>query len=191
MVKGVARCEIPKYLKNMGYLATRPTINGDQLPFVRGLTADGLCHSLRIQRFPAIWGLMKRTFILMAALGLMLTPAALAQGKDRGRDHGGDRAGQATDWDAGPLAQVQEPTWGDQFSPGQARDAVKQGRTVPLSKIFQTLKREYGGYQLGADLYSQESGGAVYEIDWLTDDGRKVHVTVDAQTGAIIDRRGS
>ena len=45
-------------------------------------------------------------------------------------------------------------------------------------------------YQLGADLYAQGSGAAVYEIDWLTDDGRKVHVTVDAQTGAIISRRG-
>ena len=107
---------------------------------------------------------MKRTLYLFAALGLMLAPGALAQGQDR--------------------------DWGNQFSPGEAREAVKEGRTVPLSRIFQTLKREYGGYQLGADLYSQDSGGAVYEIDWLTDDGRKVHVKVDAQTGAIIDRRG-
>jgi len=135
---------------------------------------------------------MKRTLALLAALGLMLTPAALAQGKDRGRDHDREpeRSAGWPGWSVGPLAQAQGQEWGDQFSPGQARDAVKQGRTVPLSKIFQSLKREYGGYQLGADLYSQESGGAVYEIDWLTDDGRKVHVTVDAQTGAIIGRRG-
>jgi len=105
---------------------------------------------------------MKRTLALLAVSGLMLSPAALAQ--DQG--------------------------WGNQFSPGEAREAVKEGRTVPLSKIFQTLKGEYGGYQLGADLYSQESGGAVYEIDWLTEDGRKVQVTVDAQTGAIVSRRG-
>lgn len=127
---------------------------------------------------------MKRTLALAAVLGLMLAPSALAQGQDRGRDR--DRG----DWDRGGLAQGQDQGWGNQFSPGEAREAVKEGRTVPLSKIFQTLKREYGGYQLGADLYSQGSGGAVYEIDWLTDDGRKVHVTVDAQTGAIISRRG-
>lgn len=107
---------------------------------------------------------MKRTLASLAVLGLMLAPSAAAQGRDQ--------------------------DWGNQFSPGEAREAVKEGRTVPLSKIFQSLKREYGGYQLGADLYSQGSGGAVYEIDWLTDDGRKVHVTVDAQTGAIISRRG-
>ena len=130
---------------------------------------------------------MKRTLVLFAAIGLMLTPAAFADGKGKGKDR--DQA-PGLDWSAGPLAQRDEQGWGDQFSAGQARDAVKEGRTVPLSRIFQSLKREYGGYQLGADLYSREGGGAVYEIDWLTDDGRKVHVTVDAQTGAVIDRKG-
>jgi uncharacterized membrane protein YkoI len=131
---------------------------------------------------------MKRTLAFLAALGLMLAPGALAQGKDRDRDR--DRGSERSEWDLGRLAQGQDQGWGNQFSPGEARDARKEGRTVPLSRIFQSLKREYGGYQLGADLYSKESGGAVYEIDWLTDDGRKVHVTVDAQTGAIIGRRG-
>lgn len=127
---------------------------------------------------------MKRTLTLFAVLGLMLAPTALAQGNDR------ERGSERSEWDVGRMAQGQDQSWGNQFSPGEARDARKEGRTVPLSNIFQSLKREYGGYQLGADLYSQESGGAVYEIDWLTDDGRKVHVTVDAQTGAIIARRG-
>jgi uncharacterized membrane protein YkoI len=128
---------------------------------------------------------MKRSLVLLAALGLMLAPAAHAQGKDRERDRA------ETEWSGGgQLAQLQEQGWGNQFSPGQAREAVKEGRTVPLSKIFQTLKREYGGYQLGADLYSRDAGGAVYEIDWLTEDGRKVHVIVDAQTGAVLERRG-
>jgi uncharacterized membrane protein YkoI len=155
-------------------------------PSVRKLTAAELCHSLNVQSLPSIWSLMKRTIALLAALGLMLAPAAFADGKGKDRDRG-----EASEWTYGQLTQGQDQGWGNQFSPGQAREAVKEGRTVPLSKIFQTLKREYGGYQLGADLYSQESGGAVYEIDWLTDDGRKVHVTVDAQTGAIINRRGS
>ena len=101
---------------------------------------------------------MKRTLVLFAAIGLMLTPAAFADGKGKGKDR--DQA-PGLDWSAGPLAQRDEQGWGDQFSPGQARDAVKEGRTVPLSRIFQSLKREYGGYQLGADLYSREGGGAV------------------------------
>lgn len=132
---------------------------------------------------------MKRILVLLSALSLMLAPAAFAQGN--GRDQDRDRNREWSDWGSGQTAQVQDQGWGNQFSPGQARDAVKQGKTVPLSRIFQNLKREYGGYQLGAELYSQESGGAVYEIDWLTEDGRKVHVTVDAQTGAILNRQGS
>ncbi|MBU4568508.1 MAG: PepSY domain-containing protein [Alphaproteobacteria bacterium] len=133
---------------------------------------------------------MNRTIALLAAIGLMLAPAAFADGKGKGNDREPERDTAWSGWTSGDIAQRDERGWGDQFSPGQARDAVKQGRTVPLSRIFQSLKREYGGYQLGADLYSRDSGGAVYEIDWLTDDGRKVHVTVDAETGAVLDRTG-
>ncbi|MEZ5945923.1 MAG: PepSY domain-containing protein [Hyphomonas sp.] len=104
---------------------------------------------------------MKRIAALLLAFGLLGAPAALAQG------------------------------WMNQFSPGQARESVQEGKTVPLSKIFESLKREYGGYQLGADLYRRDDGSAVYEIDWMTGDGRKAHFVVDANTGRILDRRGA
>ena len=65
--------------------------------------------------------------------------------------------------------------WGDSFSPKQARDAVRDGKTVPLSRIFGMLK---------------QGGGAEYHIDWMTEDGRKMRFIVDAQSGAITDRRG-
>lgn len=157
---------------------------------IRPLIAGELHHSLNVQSLASIWSVMKRTLSLLAVVGLMLAPSALAEGKSRDRDQDRERSSERLDWTSGPLAQATEQEWGNQFSPGQARDAVKEGRTVPLSRIFQTLKREYGGYQLGADLYSDESGDAVYEIDWLAEDGRKVHVTVDAQTGSVTGRRG-
>lgn len=128
---------------------------------------------------------MKRSLYLLAAIGLMLAPAAHAQGKGTDRDR--DRAAERSEWTSGPLAQ---DNWGNQFSPGQARDSVREGKTVPLKSIFKMLQGEYGGYQLGADLYARESGGPVYEIDWRTGDGRNIHVTVDAETGAILDRNG-
>ena len=62
---------------------------------------------------------------------------------------------------------------------------------MPLSQIFNKLKQQYGGYQLSADLYDKGNGKSVYEIDWMTKDGRKMHFVVDAQTGAILDRRGA
>ncbi|MBD3771617.1 MAG: PepSY domain-containing protein [Rhodobacterales bacterium] len=104
---------------------------------------------------------MKRIAAFFLALGLIAAPAASAQG------------------------------WANQFSPGQARDSRAQGHTVPLSQIFGKLKQQYGGYQLSADLYDKGNGKSVYEIDWMTKDGRKMHFVVDAQSGAILDRRGA
>lgn len=96
-------------------------------------------------------------------------------------------------------AQSGPPAWGqpaserplqnpfmNQFSPGQAREAVREGRTVPLSVIFSNLKQAHGGYQLGAELYSRGDGTTFYEIDWMTGDGRKAHFRVDAQSGQVI-----
>jgi uncharacterized membrane protein YkoI len=106
---------------------------------------------------------MKRIAAFFLVLGLVAAPAASAQGND----------------------------WMNQFSPGQARDSRNQGHTVPLSQIFNTLKRQYGGYQLSADLYDRGNGKSVYEIDWMTGDGRKMHFVVDAQSGSVLDRRGA
>lgn len=121
-------------------------------------------HSLRVQSWRVIRDLMKRILVTLALSALAVAPGALAQ-------QGGN-------------------PWANQFSPGQAREAVREGKTVPLSKIFQQLKREYGGYQLGAELYSRDDGTTFYEIDWMTEDGRKAHFTVDAQSGSVMNRRG-
>jgi uncharacterized membrane protein YkoI len=106
---------------------------------------------------------MKRIAALFLVLGLVAAPAAMAQGNG----------------------------WMNQFSPGQARDSRNQGHTVPLSQIFNNLKKQYGGYQLSADLYDKGNGKSVYEIDWMTGDGRKMHFVVDAQSGSVLDRRGA
>lgn|GEM_PF-254221 len=79
--------------------------------------------------------------------------------------------------------------WAQTWSSGEAREAVEEGKNVPLSQIFRQLKSEYGGYQLGAELFSRGSG-AEYVIDWMTDDGRKMRFRVDARTGRITSRKG-
>lgn len=127
---------------------------------------------------------MRRTIAFLAACGLLLAPGALAQGK--GRD-----GGPAPEpWTGGSIAQLQDQGWGNKFSPGEARDGVKEGRLIPLNQIIQQLKRQHGGYLGSADLFSKDGGGAVYEIDWYTDDGRLLHLTVDAKTGSVASRRG-
>lgn len=136
---------------------------------------------------------MKRTLVLFAAIGLMLAPAALAQGKDR--DRGRDRSAEWSDWQTGPFVQVQGQgqDWGNQFlpsSPSQARDAVKEGRALSYAKIEDMLKREYGGYLGRADLYEGRDGSAYYDVVWFTKDGRKIDLRIDALSARVIERRG-
>lgn len=80
--------------------------------------------------------------------------------------------------------------WGNSFSPGQARDASQNGDIKPLRDVIQSLKREFGGSYLNAELFSKDGGGAEYRIDWVTDDGRKLRLVVDAQTGRVISSTG-
>ena len=103
---------------------------------------------------------MRRIPALLLALGLLVTPPAFAQ------------------------------DWRNQWSPGQARDSVREGKTVPLSQILETLKRQYGGYHLDSKL-ADRGGNPQYKIDWMTGNGRKMRFTVDARTGAILDRQGA
>ena len=87
---------------------------------------------------------------------------------------------------AGAPAVAQDWNPANSFSPNQARDEVSRGKIVPLKSIFRQLKREYGGYQLGAALFSKPDGGAVYNIEWMSEEGRKMTIVVDAETGRIV-----
>lgn len=77
-----------------------------------------------------------------------------------------------------------------QWSPSEARDARERGQTIPLKDIFKSLKERYGGYQLDANLYSTR-GKLEYHISWMTGDGRKIDLVVDARTGQIRGERGA
>lgn len=75
--------------------------------------------------------------------------------------------------------------WGNSFSADEARDARDKGDVMPLREIFKRLKNRYGGYQVDANLYNRDSG-QVYVIDWMTEKGERIRVTVDAKTGRIL-----
>lgn len=104
---------------------------------------------------------MKRALIGLLAFGLVTAPSlAVAQG------------------------------WGQSFSPGEARDALKKGDIVPLRRIFQRLKSDHGGYQLDAELFSVGNGRYEYRVEWMTKDGRRLRLRFDAQTGRLINSIG-
>lgn len=88
-----------------------------------------------------------------------------------------------------PQALAQQG-WGQSFTPGEARDAVRKGDIVPLKVIFASLKQRFGGYQIDAELFSTGEGRSEYRIDWMTADGRRVRIRVDAVTGRILNTSG-
>lgn len=80
--------------------------------------------------------------------------------------------------------------WGNSFSAGEARNASQNGQIRPLREVIRSLKREFGGSYLNAELFSKEGGGAEYHIDWVTEDGRKLRLIVDAESGRVTRSTG-
>lgn len=111
--------------------------------------------------------MFRRTLIpLMAALvltGVSIAPADAQRGRDRdGRaeqpfQRGGDN----------PFSQWDQP-----------REERMPQREVSLSEVLRDLRMKYGGRHLDA----RKSGGH-YIIAWMTDDGRRLNIRVNATTG--------
>jgi hypothetical protein len=80
------------------------------------------------------------------------------------------------------------PDLGSTFSPGEARDAVQQGRHVPLRDIVAQIESRHPGRMLGARL--DRGQPSIYVIDWLTVDGRKLTIRANAENGAILGVSG-
>jgi len=86
-------------------------------------------------------------------------------------------------------AFAQSP-FGSTFAPDTARDAVREGRQIPLRDIARRIKAQVPGEMLDAELVS-EDGRGVYHIKWITPDGRRIDFTVDASSGTILSQRGA
>jgi hypothetical protein len=80
------------------------------------------------------------------------------------------------------------PDLGQTLSPGEARDAVREGRHVPLRDIIAQIQSRYPGRMLGAEL--ERGQPSIYVIDWLTADGRKLTIRANAENGAILGVTG-
>lgn len=57
-------------------------------------------------------------------------------------------------------------------------ERAREDDEVPLSQVLRDLKRRYGGQHLDA-----RKQGNYYIISWITDDGRRLTLRVNAQTG--------
>jgi hypothetical protein len=68
----------------------------------------------------------------------------------------------------------------------EARQGVRQGRYVPLSRVLPELRRRSPGRQLDAGLEQGWDGRPVYRVRWGAANGRRIDYIIDARTGQVI-----
>jgi len=71
-----------------------------------------------------------------------------------------------------------------QWAPGGEEREEQQRRDVPLSTVIRDLRRQYGGQHLDASKV-----GDRYVIAWVTEEGKRLTIEVDAATGRTISVR--
>ncbi|MCA3731426.1 MAG: PepSY domain-containing protein [Phenylobacterium sp.] len=72
----------------------------------------------------------------------------------------------------------------------RARDAVRDGRLLPLSQVLAAIAARSPGDHLDTRFGETVAGRPVYLVTWRTQDNRVVVFVVDARTGRILDQRG-
>jgi len=67
----------------------------------------------------------------------------------------------------------------------QARQALEQGRVLPLRQVLDKVEREYQGQALKIE-FERDDGRYVYDIRLLQKDGRMAKLKVDAVDGRVL-----
>ncbi|WP_309093100.1 hypothetical protein [Phenylobacterium sp.] len=71
----------------------------------------------------------------------------------------------------------------------QAREGVRSGRQVPLSRVLSAIAARNGGRHLNT-MQGDAGGRPAYFVQWQLENGRVVVFVVDAESGQIIGRQG-
>jgi len=72
------------------------------------------------------------------------------------------------------------------FNQDDAREALKRGKVMPLTSILDIAARREPGTVIAVDLETQRNGKLIYEIDVITEDGRRRELQIDARKGDIL-----
>ncbi|QEZ42838.1 PepSY domain-containing protein [Cupriavidus oxalaticus] len=71
----------------------------------------------------------------------------------------------------------------------RARAAVQSGEILPLSRILETVSRQYAGDVIGVEL-DRDDGIWQYEVKLLLPGGSVAKLEYDARTAALIKAKG-
>ena len=91
---------------------------------------------------------------------------------------------------AQPWSDPGRPSYGaDDGGQDRARDAVRDGRQIPLARVLKMIGQRTPGRQLNTT-QGDAGGRPAYFVQWQLPDGRVVIFVVDAESGAILQRQG-
>ncbi len=76
----------------------------------------------------------------------------------------------------------------NRYSADEARTAVQSGQVLPALQVIRTVRQRYSRADV-IDAELEQGPRPRYIIKILTEDGRRVDVVVDAQTGNILYER--
>ncbi len=68
----------------------------------------------------------------------------------------------------------------------RAREALRDGRVLPLETIVAKVARDFPGDILDVE-FEEEHGRVIYEVKTITKDGRILELEYDAATGALLE----
>lgn len=91
---------------------------------------------------------------------------------------------------SGTITVAQDDAPGRNRGRGGREHDIREGQVIPLDAIINSLAAIYPGKPLDARGPMQRGGRLIYEIVWLTLDGRQIVIIVDAQTGQVLRVRG-
>ena len=115
---------------------------------------------------------MLRRILIPALVALLVTTPALAQ-RGRGNDNDRQRENPFQRGEGFPSSQWDQP-----------REERAPQREVSLNSVERELRSRYGGQMLDA-----QKMGDRYVISWITKDGRRMTIEVDATNGRILSTR--
>ena len=72
------------------------------------------------------------------------------------------------------------------FDQDDAREALRKGKVMPLTAILDIAAKREPGTVIAVDLETRRGGRLIYEIDVITDDGRRRELQLDARNGEIL-----
>lgn len=119
--------------------------------------------------------------------GLLLATALSSHSAFAGESHSSSTATKSSSASTNAsTTSSQSSTSTSRFTQDDAREALRKGKVMPLTAILDIAAKREPGTVIGVDLETRRGGRLIYEIDVITDDGRRRELQLDARNGEIL-----